>query len=232
MKRLYLRLSPNRQPINFNHLPVLVGTLHKWLGPNIEHDDLSLYSFSWLKGAKPSQYGLQFPHGATWFISTLEDDFLTRSIQGILADSDIRWGMQVQECYLSDPPNFPTGCSEVRFLCASPIFIKRSIPDASRPTGWNDKHYLFTDQESDRLLTETLQRKLRAAGLNDSGVSVRFDRRYAKARKVKVTYRDIGNMANLCPVFVTGTSEQMAFTWTVGLGNSTGAGFGALEYPF
>lgn len=51
--RLHLKLSANSQPVNFNHLPVLAGALHKWLGPNSEHDGLSLYSFSWLQGARP-----------------------------------------------------------------------------------------------------------------------------------------------------------------------------------
>ena len=227
MMRLHLKLSPNRQPVNFDHLPVLAGALHKWLGPNEEHDELSLYSFSWLQGAKPGPGGLQFPRGATWFISSVHDDFLVRSIQGILSDPDIRWGMQVQECSIARLPEFPEQ-GEVRFLCASPIFIKRTVSDASRPSGENHKFFLYSDPESDGLLTETLQRKLRAAGLDDAGVSVRFDREYLKARTKMVHYRGIDCRASECPVYVRGSAKQLMFAWTVGMGNSTGVGLGSL----
>ena len=219
--RLLLTLSSNRTPVEFNHLHILAGALHKWLGPNEEHDGLSLYSYSWLQGGRANGRGLHFPKGAQWHISALDSDFLSRSIQGIFRDPGIRWGMQVEQCQVVPPPQFPD-FGEVRFLCASPIFIKRTLPDGE------EKHYLYTDPESDRLLTETLQHKLRAAGLPDTGVSVRFDRDYPKAKTQKVMYRDIGNMSNYCPVHVQGTAEQLAFVWTVGLGNSTGVGFGGL----
>lgn len=219
--RLLLTLSSNRTPVEFNHLHILAGALHKWLGPNEEHDGLSLYSYSWLQGGRANGRGLHFPKGAQWHISALDSDFLSRSIQGIFRDPGIRWGMQVEQCQVAPPPQFPD-FGEVRFLCASPIFIKRTLPDGE------EKHYLYTDPESDRLLTETLQHKLRAAGLPDTGVSVRFDRDYPKAKTQKVMYRDIGNMSNYCPVHVQGTAEQLAFVWTVGLGNSTGVGFGGL----
>lgn len=219
--RLLLNLSPNRTPVEFNHLHILAGALHKWLGPNDEHDGLSLYSYSWLQGARGTSQGLQFPRGAQWHISARDSDFLSRSIQGIFRDPGIRWGMHVEQCQIMAPPPFPD-FGEARFLCASPIFVKRTLPDGE------EKHYLYTDPESDRLLTETLQHKLRAAGLDDEGVSVRFDRDYPKARTQKVMYRNIGNMANYCPVYVQGTAEQLAFAWTVGMGNSTGVGFGSL----
>lgn len=219
--RLLLTLSSNRTPVEFNHLHILAGALHKWLGPNEEHDGLSLYSFSWLQGGRINGQGLQFPKGAQWHISALDHDFLMRSIQGIFADPGIRWGMRVDQCQVALPPSFPD-FGEVRFLCASPIFIKRTLPDGE------EKHYLYTDPDSDRLLTETLQHKLRAAGLPDAGVSVRFDRDYPKAKTQKVMYRNIGNMANYCPVYVRGTAEQLGFAWTVGMGNSTGVGFGGL----
>lgn len=220
--RIILKVSPSREVVPFNHLPVLAGVLHKWLGPNNEeHGGLSLYSFSWLQGAQFSPLGLRFPKGADWHLSALDGDFLARSIHGILSKPELRWGMRVEQCQLATPPVFTDG-EEARFLCASPIFIKRSIDRTS------DKHYLYTDPESDALLTQTLQHKLRAAGMDDSGVEVRFDRSYPKARTQKVMYGPIGNMANYCPVLIKGAAEQLAFAWTVGMGSSTGIGFGAL----
>lgn len=224
MRRLLLKLSPNSEPVDFNHLHILAGILHRWLGHNEEHDGLSLYTFSWLKGASARQGALHFPKGATWAISALKDDFLMRNMSGILRDPAMRWGMRVEQIQVQAPPAFPEGVSEQRFLCASPIFIKRQQPDGE------EKHILYSDPLSDQFLTETLCHKLRAAGFSPEGVSVRFDRSYPKARSQKVMYRHIGNMANYCPVFVQGTPEQLAMAWTVGLGSSTGIGFGALEW--
>lgn len=219
--RLNLQLSPSREVAPFNHLPVLAGALHKWLGPNEEHNGLSLYSFSWLQGGVPGPKGLRFPQGASWFISAIDGEFLSRSIQGIFADPHLRWGMQVTQANFVLPPAF-VDQDEVRFLLASPVFIKRKLLDGT------DKHYLYTDPESDQLLTETLQHKLRAAGLPDDGVSVRFDRNYPKAKTQLLTYRGIDNRCSYCPVWIKGSPEQLAFVWTVGLGNSTGVGFGSL----
>ena len=50
--RLNLNLSPNTKPLPFDHLHMLTGALHHWLGWNEAHDDLSLYSFGWLQGGK------------------------------------------------------------------------------------------------------------------------------------------------------------------------------------
>ena len=97
--RLYLRLSPSKEPIPFNHINVLTGALHKWLGPNEEHDGLSLYSFGWLRGPQKrtvfykGEKCLLFPQGMDWFISALDGDFLQRNISGIFHDPEIRWGV-------------------------------------------------------------------------------------------------------------------------------------------
>lgn len=219
--RLYLTLSPSREIVPFNHLPVLAGALHKWLGPNEVHNGLSLYSFSWLQGAQRTLQGLRFPKGATWFISAIDGEFLSRSIQGIFADPQLRWSMRVEQATIQMPPDF-SHTPEVRFLLASPVFIKRKLSDDS------EKHYIYTDPESDQLLTETLQHKLRVAGLPDESVSVRFDRNYPKAKTQLLNYRGIDNRCSYCPVWVKGSAEQLAFAWTVGVGNSTGVGFGSL----
>jgi CRISPR-associated endoribonuclease Cas6 len=226
--RLQLTLSPNRETVPFNHLPVLAGALHKWLGDNTGHDGLSLYSFSWLQGGRGQRNGLRFAQGAKWFISALDNDFMMRSVQGILSDPDIRWGMRVERAEILPPPPFPDH-GEVRFLTASPVFVKRTIPNPEKENGLQDKHYVFTDPESNTCLTETLQHKLRAAGLPGQGASVRFDPEYQGAKTQLVHYRGIGNMCSVCPVFVTGTKEQLEFAWTVGVGNSSGIGLGSLK---
>lgn len=48
--RINLKTTSSQMCIPFNYQPKLVGTLHKWLGPNDIHGKLAMHSFSWLMG--------------------------------------------------------------------------------------------------------------------------------------------------------------------------------------
>jgi CRISPR-associated endoribonuclease Cas6 len=216
--RIHLKLTPNKEPVPYDHLPFLVGAIHKWLGPNSLHDAASLYSFSWLVGGKGEASGLYFPKGASFFISSFSDDVTRKLIYGIQQDATINFGLAVREIVLQETPDFG---NRAYFKVASPVLIKRKVGD-------EEKHYIFSDVEADELLTQTLQTKLSRVELPTEGVKVRFDVAYPLAKAKKVNYRNIGNKASLCPVIVEGTPEQIAFAWNVGVGNSTGIGFGAL----
>jgi CRISPR-associated endoribonuclease Cas6 len=206
--------------VPFSYQENLTGAFHKWLGANDVHDSLSLYSFSWLQGGHGRGDVLQFPQGAEWFISAHDGELLQRLISGIMKDPAIAWGMEVEEVQFRRDPVFGT---EHRFLAASPILIQRRVEEG-RP-----KQYYFHDSpEAEALLTETFHRKLEQAGLDTEGAQVRFDRTYSN-RKVKLVHYDgLGIKTNICPVIVSGTLEAVRFAWNVGVGNSTGIGFGAL----
>ena len=218
--RLYLKTTPSEGIVPYAHLQALTGALHNWLGPgNKEHDELSLYSFSWLQGSKSAQGGLIYPNGANLFLSFFKKEPISRIVKGILDDPEIGYGMSVTEVSIREIPNFS---NKERFNVASPVFIKRDNHDGK------DRHILYTDEESDACLTETLVHKLKVAELDHFGVKVSFDRSYEKARTQLVHYKKMKNKASLCPVIIEGTPEQVAFAWLVGVGNSTGIGFGSL----
>ncbi|GAB3988945.1 CRISPR-associated endoribonuclease Cas6 [Spirosoma daeguense] len=216
--RIHLKLTPNKTIVPFDHLPTIVGAIHKWLGINQLHDMPSLYSFSWLLGGKGNERGLNFPKGASFFISSFDDDLIRKLIRGIQQDPTINFGLVVQDVILQETPDFGP---QAYFRVASPVLAKRKVGD-------EEKHYLYNEAETDDLLTQTLQTKLKEAGLPNEDVYVRFDRGYPFAKTKKVNYKRIGNKASLCPVIVEGSPEQVAFAWNVGIGNSTGIGFGAL----
>ncbi len=120
---------------------------------------------------------------------------------------------------IQQTPNFS---NQQRFVLASPVLVKRA-------DGEGEKHFIYSDDSVDTYLTQTLQHKLRKAGKSDSGVQVRFDQSYLNPVTKLVDYKGIKNRASMCPVVVDGTPEQVAFAWEVGVGNSTGIGFGALR---
>ncbi len=217
--RIYLQLTPNKQIVPYNYQHVLTGAIHKWLGYNREHDEISLYSFSWLKRAIVGNGGLRFPNGTQWFISGYDDAFIRKIIKGIREDPEINYGLRVTEVVLRETPYF---AEKEKFIVASPVFIKRFEQGV-------EKHFTFSDKQANHFLTETFKTKLSEVGIDSSYVSVSFDTEYHQPKTKLINYKGIKNRTSICPILIEGTPEQIAFAWNVGIGNSTGIGFGALN---
>ena len=159
---------------------------------------------------------------SSFCFSTPDTSLLQQLVGNIQEYPRIDWGMEVSELYLRRTPDFG---SHFRFFPQSPILIQR---DVQTDSGWNKQFFYPKDEVSDQYLTETLRRKLIAAGKGDLSVQVRFDRSYARIRTKAATYRGITSRGSICPVIVEGDPKAVAFAWEVGVGNSTGIGWGAL----
>ncbi len=217
--RIHLKLSKNTEPVDFSYQQKQVGTIHKWLGINDIHDQMSLYSFSWLKGGKKVDEHLEFNHGASFFISFYDTSKLEEIIKGIQSEPDVFYGMSIYNITIQEVPMFET---KQRFMAESPIFLKYSKDKKST-------YYYFTDAQSDDILTNNAKHKLRKAGLSDNGLTVYFEKNYPSAYTKGTTFKGIFSKGSVCPIIVEGSSEQIAFIWDVGIGNSTGIGFGSLS---
>jgi CRISPR-associated endoribonuclease Cas6 len=221
--RLHLYLDAP-SVVTFDHLPALKGAFHRWTGHNPGlHDGLSLYSFSWLRGGRGTRGGLRFEQGAHWSISAYDPDVIFKAANGAFNDRDLGLGLVVQDAQIIRPPDFEVG--EQHFRVLSPVFIKDEV-GKGKPAD----HLLPSNPRADELLTETLRHKLRKAGLDDMGATVRFDPAYIATAKTKTfQYKAVRCRASVCPVLVSGTAEQIKFAWCVGVGHSTGIGCGCLE---
>ncbi|MBV7531078.1 CRISPR-associated endoribonuclease Cas6 [Chitinophaga sp. sic0106] len=218
--RLYIKLSRNSKIIPFNYQHLLTGTIHKWLGEeNEEHGNRSLYSFSWLQKTIKTHHGFNLTADAYFFISAHDAEFIKRITRGILLDPNTFCGSKVNEIQLKQTPVFS---SEEVFVLNSPILLRKREQERV-------KHVTYLDEDFNQLLTESLKGKLRIARLADEGVSVALDKSYPHPQTKLVDYKGIKNRTTLAPVMVSGSPEQVAFAWQVGLGNSTGIGFGAIK---
>ena len=217
--RLHIKIKTYHQIVPFNHQHLLTGILHKWLGWNQEHGDLSLYSFSRLEGGHKAKDGLLFENGSSFFFSAWDENMAKRLIKGIQNDPTMFNGMQVSEVIIQPTPDLT---EKELFYPASPIFIKRYKEQ-------NTEHITYNDPRASQCLKETLENKMQKAGLADETLDVHFDLSYHRAGTKLVTYKNIKNRANWCPVIIHGKPETKAFAWDVGLGNSTGVGFGAVK---
>lgn len=225
--RLNLTLSPNSDPVPFDHLHRLTGTLHKWLGPdNALHDGPSLYAMGWLNGGQKQGDALTFSEGARWRLSFWEAEAAKQVLDGILQDPSVFAGMRVTEAQQQTTPAFSGG---YRFDVDAPVIARRCRDDGSRA------YLLYDDERADEALTRTLRRKMDATGLDvaPDAVHVRFDRGYDGAHTKLATIEKGGHAiqhkGSVCPVIVEGSSEAVRFVWNVGVGELTGSGFGAVK---
>lgn len=217
--RLHLKVNSDGTIIPFDHLPKLVGTIHKWIGWNEEHGKISLYSFSQLENGKVSSNGLVFKHGTSFFFSSHSIDLIKKLITGIQTDPELFEGLTIVEVIIQEDPDLT---DRNHFLVASPIFIKRSTSDKV-------EHVLYTDPRAGEYLMQTMQTKMKDAGISDDTLKIKFDSTYPKASSKLVNYNGIKNRASWCPVIIEGKTETKLFAWNVGLGNSTGIGLGAIK---
>lgn len=217
--RIHLKIAAQNETIPFDHQALLTGTIHKWLGWNDEHGEVSLYSFSRLEGGKATKVGLKFTANTYFFISAHDPELIKKLISGIQADPSLFNGLTISEIIIQEDPDLS---ERNLFHVGSPIFIKRRV-------GEKIDHILYNDARANDSLIETLLTKMSKAGLTDDTLDVRFDRSYPKAGTKKITYNKVQNRASWCPVIIEGKPETKLFAWNVGLGNSTGIGFGAIK---
>jgi CRISPR-associated endoribonuclease Cas6 len=217
--RIYAKTTVSNQIIPFNYQSYLTGAIHKWMGNNEEHGALSLYSFSWFQQVHATSTGIQLSNQSYFFISAFDDEIIKRLIAGIREDPAICFGAFVSDIQIMETPVFS---GTEKFKVGSPVLIKRRTDNSA-------DHITYDHPQCNDYLTETLQKKLKAADMPFENVRVKFDSTYSNPKTKIIHYKKIGNRVNICPVIIEGTPDQVAFAWNVGIGNSTGVGFGSLK---
>lgn len=217
--RLHLILTKNDRPVPFTYQEQLAGAIHSWLKDSHIHNSVSLYSFSQLKGGRMISNSLSFEHGGSFFISSWDNKLLKTIVDSINDNPEIGFGMVVTEIIVQDTPDLT---KMDYFRTASPILIKRK-------TEKELKYYYYDDEIAGSLLKETIKTKMRQAELFDEeDFSIEFDKNYPRPQKKRINYKGISNPVSVCPLIIKASNETKQFIWNVGLGNSTGIGFGAI----
>lgn len=220
--RIHIITTANTETVPCNYQRKLTGVVHKWLGENnTEHGTLSLYSFSWLHGGTLKKDGINFPKGASWFISFFNNNKIKTIVNSILSNPEMFSGMFVSDITIEETPDLSM---REQFSIASPIFIKRFIGTTKK-----EIHYTYNNSEANEFMKETLLNKIKKAGLPvDDTLDIKFDLCYTNKKIKLMTYNGIKNKASLCPIIIKGKPETKKFAWEVGIGNCTGVGFGSI----
>jgi len=218
--RLYLKLDKNTKTIPFNYQELLTGTIHKWIGEdNNIHGKQGQFSFSWIQNTVAYKQGINLKNDAYFFISSRNVELIKKIVKNILDDPIMFSGVKVFDVQIKDTPEFS---NSENFLMASPVLLKVKEDDEIR-------HVTLEDDDFEEILTVNFKRKLEKAGLTSEGVSIKLNPETSFRQTKLVTYKKIKNKTSFAPIVIKGSPEQIAFAWEVGLGNSTGIGFGALK---
>jgi CRISPR-associated endoribonuclease Cas6 len=220
--RLHINIKGSGKLIPFQHQKLLAGTVYKWLGKTDQHGEVSMYSFSRLDKLEKTDHGLMVKHYSTMFFSSHNPDLIKQLIRGIQSDNSMFNGLKVVDLVVENDPDLN---HRTLFQIGSPIFIKRKSVD-----GNSIDFIYYTNSDAGALLEATLITKMKRAGIDpDPSLSIQFDKEAPFASVKKVDYGTIANKASWCPLIIHGTHQTKLFAWNVGLGNSTGIGFGAIK---
>ena len=226
--RFTIRLTANTETIPYNYYYKLAGIFHAWLGPNELHDLMSLYNVGSLfdTRVKTGANGLDFTQGADWVLGIYNEEIAERLIAGLLLKPFEFYGMRIQNVKRQEPPKFES--SRVYYWASAPILTRWTAEK-----GESREHLVYDDPRSTIALTNTLKHKADEAGLTQywkNSSHVAFDDRYPKAKTKLIQVKNTENRANLCPVIVDAHEKIQHLSWVVGVGESTGIGFGSLNY--
>lgn len=226
--RFSIRLSSNDETIPFSYYYQLAGIFHSWLGPNELHDMMSLYNVGSLfdTRVRMRSNGLDFPHGADWIIGIYHEEIAEQLIAGLLLKPFDFYGMKILNVKRQEPPQFES--EKAYYWASAPILTRWKANE-----GVSREHLLYSDPRSIITLTQTLRHKADEAGLTsfwDEETHVAFDDRYPKAKTKLIKVKNTENRANMCPVIVQAHEKIQYLSWVVGVGDSTGIGFGSLNY--
>ena len=228
--KLKIEFSGNEELVPFTYLSNLAGYLHKILGVDNEyHDDISLYSTSFLHGGKidKNKKYLNFPDGAVWYISSPDIKFINEFIINIFKNVEFAFGMKLQGVEIIERKLFHDG-DHYLFQTKSPILLKQR--------DFETKKNIYYTYEDDIIITSTLMKNIIIKKANKFNLNINFedfeisfDYNYSNKKTRWITIKNINNKTSVCPIFVKTNNREIAdFIYSVGIGHSTGCGFGFL----
>lgn len=216
----------------------LNGVFYKILNnPQKYHDAFSYYSASGIQGAMadPKQGGIMFPDHPYFIVASPDkrhingkwefNEFLKDFVEGLMNsinNPEVNFfGLKVM--------TFETPRINVVDSLARPRFdlIRTRTPILLKKENWKIA-YNDNPEEWVSILTENTKKKLAHEGIEDPTFAIKVE----QPQRMKSRNVTVGNVRNHCTsgiLTVYGKPETRAFLYTMGLGYSTGSGFGSVE---
>lgn len=220
--RVKIKLSKTEQLVPYDNQSKVNGIVHRWLGENNKwHDGQSNYNVSTLLGGNGTKDGLVFPNGGFLVVSSIDREFTETLLRGVMRNRHFGFGMKAE----SIAP-ITEGFNN-KFICLSPILVR------TQEIGEKRKYYTFEDKDCFEVLTQKMKNRLEKVSpgvdLQNYKIVPSVKPKHKKQQKKKlITVGETHNVCFLSHLLVVGSPEAVALSYHLGLGDSTGSGFGMI----
>lgn len=191
--------------------------IHKCVGKNNKfHDAFSNYCVSSLQGGKLNieDTTLVFNETPHIFVTTNNEKFTEAFLNGAMQDKCTLFGMHYKNIEML---NFNINRDYDLIYMASPILLKRNNIKIS----YKDSNYI-------EALRNNCIAKLKYEGIEDDTFDIELHN-VEKSKVKKIMVGDVFNIATMASFIVRGKRETREKLYNLGLGNSTGSGFGMVN---
>lgn len=221
--RLKISFTKNDEIVNIQNQSLVNSYIHTCLGRNNGwHDAKNSYCISSLQGGKlnSDRLTLSFDNGSYIVVTSSDMGFINKLLIGVLNNTNFIGGMKFAGVDYIDEI-FYDGWNH--FATLSPFVIKEYL---------NKKTYKFitlNDENFQGRVKEHLIKKLmtinRKLDLNNFDVSIPSN----ASHKVKsILIKNVINKANQCQISVMCSKQVAELLYNIGIGQSTGSGFGTI----
>jgi CRISPR-associated endoribonuclease Cas6 len=219
-------------PFNYNHF--LAGVLYRaFRTANLElakslHEsrDIKLYTFSEIKGGKPSSQGLHFNNKAWFYLSSPRSELMRAAVEGLLASGSVTLGplsFHLDSMEILKPPVF--NGSPMVFRTLSPICVTTMREVDGKLKQWD----LYpNEQKFYHNLVENLVKKyimLHAIPPKNKTLEIKVLSSHPVRIRIKDTYHRASHMVFLAH----GSKELIEIGYECGFGEKNSMGFGMVE---
>lgn len=244
--RIKINFSANTSEVPNNN-KVVLEYVHRCLGrDNKYHDQRSEYSISQMYGGelcKNDTNLLNFPNGGYFTVSSQDKDFINKFLLGLINNPEISYGIKfkniqhIQEDFMDGWNHFATlSPFIIKKILGKDVYSFMTLKGQYKRNGtkWfceEPEGYNFQDVVQAYLINK-LSKIDPTLDLSSFMVKIdELDKNKVKhnKHKVKVVYvKNVLNFANQCQVSIFCSKKIAEMLYNIGIGQSTGAGFGAI----
>jgi CRISPR-associated endoribonuclease Cas6 len=249
--RLLIKFSKNTSPVNIINQHIVNNYIYKKClkEDEIYHNSKNDYCISSLQGGilNVQDKTLDFPNGGMIAITSQNQEFLNKITIGVLQNVDFSHGMKfntfdlVQEEFINGWNYFAT---------LSPFIIKeysskekykfvifndeKFLSKASERT--NEKIKILNEKDFSEAVTNHTKNKLKKIYPNINLEDFKIEIKTHQSHKIKTIFKEfdhvnkksVVNYANQCHVNVFCDKKNAEIIYNLGIGQSTGCGFGTI----
>lgn len=202
--------------IPFNNQSEMNSYIYRTLGDNNKfHDSFSEYSISSIQGGKKyDNKHIIFNEEPYIVVASKNEEFLTTLLTNIELRKYSFFNLIYSRCEFN---TFPLKPEYDMILTISPILLKVN----NRKITIDNPNYI-------NFLKEHCIKKLKHCNIDDDTFDIKF-RHFEKAKKKMIMVGKTFNVATMASFYVFGKKKTRETLYHMGLGGSTGSGFGSIK---